>query len=136
MLVKRKHIKTKKYTCDRQNQRKEQTRKQTERQTHKQAVSRHTICLPIGNIIHLTSNVLWKFDSTWPNISLPTIVAIVGRMRAPQRIRVAEIGSDRGAVSAGIRCWVLGSEMMQPNNKSNLDHGHILEGFTGSNPPK
>ena len=31
------------------------------------------------------------------------MVAMVGRMRAPQRTLVAEIGSDRGTVSAGMR---------------------------------
>ena len=36
-------------------------------------------------------------------MSLPTIVAMVGRMRAPHKTLVAEMGSDRGTVSAGMR---------------------------------
>jgi len=51
----------------------------------------------------LTINVRWKLDSTLPNMIFPTIVAIVGRIMAPQSTRVTEIGSDRGAVSAGMR---------------------------------
>lgn len=35
-------------------------------------------------------------------MALPVIVAIVGSIRAPQRARVIEIGSDRGIVSAGV----------------------------------
>ncbi|PVD30800.1 hypothetical protein C0Q70_10075 [Pomacea canaliculata] len=34
-------------------------------------------------------------------MSLPTMVAMVGRMRAPHNTRVAEMGSDSGTVSAG-----------------------------------
>ena len=51
----------------------------------------------------LTNKVRWKLEETVPNMSLPTTVAIVGVMRAPQRTRVAEMGSESGAVSAGIR---------------------------------
>ena len=36
-------------------------------------------------------------------MTLPTSVAIVGKMRAPHNTRVADKGSDRGTVSAGIR---------------------------------
>ena len=36
-------------------------------------------------------------------MTLPTIVAMVGRIRAPHNTRVADRGSDRGTVSAGIR---------------------------------
>ncbi len=63
----------------------------------------------------LTSNVLWKFEVTFPNISLPTIVAIVGMMRAPQSTLVAETGSDRGVVSAGVRVLQLVSETTTHN---------------------
>ena len=64
----------------------------------------------------LTSNVLWKFDCTFPNISLPTMVAIVGRIKAPHNTLVAEIGSDRGTVSAGIRERREHSEIIQTQN--------------------
>ena len=55
------------------------------------------------NVPVLTNKVRWKLEETVPNMSLPTTVAIVGVMRAPQRTRVAEMGSESGAVSAGIR---------------------------------
>lgn len=51
----------------------------------------------------LTSSVLWKFEVTLVNISLPTVVAIVGIMSAPHNTRVADMGSVRGPVSAGTR---------------------------------
>jgi hypothetical protein len=38
---------------------------------------------------------------------LPTMVAIVGRMSAPHKTRVTDIGSDNGPVSAGMRCSAL-----------------------------
>ena len=45
----------------------------------------------------------WKLEETVPNMSLPTMVAMVGMMRAPHKTRVAEMGSDRGVASAGTR---------------------------------
>lgn len=71
------------------------------------------------NIIHfkLTRRVLWKLDSTCPNISLPTIVAMVGNTRAPQRIRVTEIGSDNGAVYAGMRYCPVWSTITRLSHK-------------------
>lgn len=53
--------------------------------------------------LNLTKIVLCKFELTLLNISLPTIVAIVGKTRAPHRIRVAETWSAKGLASAGIR---------------------------------
>ena len=50
-----------------------------------------------------TRSVLWKFEVTLLNRSLPTTVAMVGMMRAPHSTRVAEMGSDSGPVSAGTR---------------------------------
>lgn len=62
------------------------------------------IVLETSNIkIHLTKIVLCKFELTLLNISLPTIVAIVGKTRAPHKIRVAETWSAKGLASAGIR---------------------------------
>ena len=54
-------------------------------------------------LVSLTNKVLWKLELMFPNMSLPTMVAIVGRMSAPQRTLVAETGSVRGWVSAGMR---------------------------------
>ena len=51
----------------------------------------------------LTKSVLWKLLLTLPNMSLPTAVAKVGKMRAPQSTLVAERGSVRGPISAGVR---------------------------------
>lgn len=47
--------------------------------------------------------VLGKFELTLLNISLPTIVTIVGKTRAPHKILVAETWSAKGLASAGIR---------------------------------
>lgn len=49
-----------------------------------------------------TRMVLWRFELTLLNISLPTMVAMVGKTRAPHRMRVADTWSASGLVSAGI----------------------------------
>lgn len=51
----------------------------------------------------LTRMVLCRFELTLLNISLPTMVAMVGKTRAPHRILVADTWSARGVASAGIR---------------------------------
>ena len=55
-----------------------------------------------GGVI-LTRMVLCRFELTLLNISLPTMVAMVGKTRAPHRILVADTWSARGLASAGIR---------------------------------
>lgn len=49
-----------------------------------------------------TRIVLWRFELTLLNISLPTMVAMVGNTRAPHRMRVADTWSASGLASAGI----------------------------------
>lgn len=50
---------------------------------------------------------------------LPTMVAIVGRMTAPHKTRVTDIGSDKGAVSAGMRWTVLESVVDKKKKTAN-----------------
>ena len=47
--------------------------------------------------------VLCRLELTLLNMSLPTMVAMVGNTRAPHRILVADTWSARGLASAGIR---------------------------------
>lgn len=47
--------------------------------------------------------VLCRLELTLLNMSLPTMVAMVGKTRAPHRILVADTWSARGLASAGIR---------------------------------
>lgn len=47
--------------------------------------------------------VLCRLELTLLNMSFPTMVAMVGKTRAPHRIRVADTWSARGLASAGIR---------------------------------
>lgn len=51
----------------------------------------------------LTRMVLCRLELTLLNMSLPTMVAMVGKTRAPHRILVADTWSARGVASAGIR---------------------------------
>ncbi len=50
-----------------------------------------------------TRMVLCRLELTLLNMSLPTMVAMVGKTRAPHRIRVADTWSARGLASAGMR---------------------------------
>lgn len=50
-----------------------------------------------------TRMVLCRLELTLLNISFPTMVAMVGKTRAPHRILVADTWSARGLASAGIR---------------------------------
>lgn len=47
--------------------------------------------------------VLCRLELTLLNMSFPTMVAMVGKTRAPHRIRVAETWSASGLASAGMR---------------------------------
>ena len=47
--------------------------------------------------------VLCRLELTLLNMSLPTMVAMVGNTRAPHRILVADTWSARGLASAGMR---------------------------------
>lgn len=49
-----------------------------------------------------TRMVLWRLELTLLNISLPTMVAMVGNTRAPHKILVADTWSASGLDSAGI----------------------------------
>lgn len=50
-----------------------------------------------------TRMVLCRLELTLLNMSFPTMVAMVGKTRAPHRILVADTWSARGLASAGIR---------------------------------
>lgn len=50
-----------------------------------------------------TRIVLCRLELTLLNMSFPTMVAMVGKTRAPHRILVAETWSAKGLASAGIR---------------------------------
>lgn len=54
-------------------------------------------------LVEPTRMVLWRLELTLLNMSFPTMVAMVGKTRAPHRILVADTWSARGLDSAGIR---------------------------------
>lgn len=64
----------------------------------------HLVEFPVEEIqLVLTRMVLCRLELTLLNMSFPTMVAMVGKTRAPHRILVADTWSARGLASAGIR---------------------------------
>lgn len=68
--------------------------------------------------------VLCRLELTLLNMSFPTMVAMVGKTRAPHRIRVADTWSARGLASAGIRGTgqPIPAEMHRQTAESRLKH--------------
>ena len=63
----------------------------------------YTFVVELLNKRQLTNIVLCKFECSDPNMSFPHMVAIVGKIRAPHRTLVADIGSAIGMSSVGTR---------------------------------